>query len=507
MKLFNKRTTDRTLLRMGFALLVSFAVLTVCSKNSFLYPMNDWVDVNCFFTVGRGITHGLVPYRDLYDQKGPLLYFVYALAALMTEHSFLGVFVIETLLFLLFLYIGGSIAELLSNKPCSFWLTVAGLGIGIPLSPAFSHGGSAEEFFLPVFAGVLYVVLKAMRERRPLTKGQSALLGVLAAAALWTKYTFCGLFAGLAVAVLIWYLIARMGKALPGTILWTLIGASAASALVLIWYILNGAIGTLWQVYFVDNLTLYSQNIRGGNYADPLPNLLNNLSWSVPAILGLAGLLITTKKTWRELMAAAFSATALFVFTYASGRKYPYYAMVMACFAPLGFGMLFRAIPVSFSETKAFRRGAAVLAVLIAALSPVAALRWSNNTYLMSVPKEEMPPYHFAETIRQSEDRTLLNYGFLDGGYYLAADSQPVTRFFCTLNNDLPEMKEEQQTAITEGRTAFVVTREMGGSQNKRPSKGQKESIDMSAYRAVDTCTMVFEGFEWTYNLYERIDK
>ncbi|MBQ4436722.1 MAG: hypothetical protein II879_11600 [Clostridia bacterium] len=72
MKLFNTRTTDRTLLRMGFAFLVSFAVLTVCSKNSILYPMNDWVDVNCFFTVGRGITHGLVSYRDLYDQKGPL---------------------------------------------------------------------------------------------------------------------------------------------------------------------------------------------------------------------------------------------------------------------------------------------------------------------------------------------------------------------------------------------------------------------------------------------------
>ena len=127
--------------------------------------------------------------------------------------------------------------------------------------------------------------------------------------------------------------------------------------------------------------------------------------------------------------------------------------------------------------------------------------------YLMSVPKEEMPPYRFAETIRQSEDRTLLNYGFLDGGYYLAADSQPVTRFFCTLNNDLPEMKEEQQIAITEGRTAFVITRGMDGAQSQRPGKSQKESVDMSAYHAVETCGMLFEGFEWTYTLYERIDE
>ena len=506
MKTHSKQEKNQTLLRMGFAFLVSFAILAVCSKNSFLYPMNDWVDVNCFFTVGRGITHGLVPYRDLYDQKGPLLYYIYALAALISEHSFLGVFVIETLLFALFLHIAGRMAELLSEKPCAFWLTVSGLGLGIPLSPAFSHGGRAEAFFLPAFARALYIVLKAMREHRPFARSESALLGVFAAAALWTKYTFCGLFAGLAVAVLVWYLADRMGKALLPTVLWALIGAAAASLAVLSWYILNGSIGALWQVYFVNNLTLYGQNIRGGNYADPLPNLLNNLFWSIPAALGVAGLLITANKTWRELLAVAFSAAALFIFTYASGRKYPYYAMVMACFAPLGFGMLFRVIPAAYSEAKAFRWGAAILAVLIAVLSPVAALQWSRNVYLMSVPKDKMPPYRFAETIRQAEDQTLLNYGFLDGGYYLAADSQPVTRFFCTLNNDLPEMKEEHRTAISEGQTAFVVTRRMGGGQNQRSGRSEKESVDMSAYRAVDTCSMVFEGFEWTYTLYERIE-
>ena len=65
MKTPGRPEKNQKLLRMGFAFLASFAVLAVCSKNSFLYSMNDWVDVNCFFTVGRGITRGLVPYRDL----------------------------------------------------------------------------------------------------------------------------------------------------------------------------------------------------------------------------------------------------------------------------------------------------------------------------------------------------------------------------------------------------------------------------------------------------------
>ena len=62
--------------KLLFAFLLSFLFITICSKNSFLYPMNDWGDVNCFFIVGRSLLDGKVLYRDIYDQKGPILYFI-----------------------------------------------------------------------------------------------------------------------------------------------------------------------------------------------------------------------------------------------------------------------------------------------------------------------------------------------------------------------------------------------------------------------------------------------
>ena len=90
-----------------FTFLISALFLLVCTKSSPLYPMNDWVDVNCFFTVGRGILDGLVPYRDLYEQKGPVLYFVYALISLFSRDSYWGVFLLEVVTFGLFLYFSG----------------------------------------------------------------------------------------------------------------------------------------------------------------------------------------------------------------------------------------------------------------------------------------------------------------------------------------------------------------------------------------------------------------
>ena len=477
--------------RIALAGLLSVTVLLICSKNSPLYPMNDWVDVNCFFTVGRGMRHGLTPYLDLYEQKGPLLYVAYALAAWISETSFIGVFIVETACFAAFLYISGRTAEMLSGTTMAYGWSVAGLGIGVPLSPAFSHGGSAEELFLPVFALGICLTLKAMKERKPLTVRQAFGLGACGAAALWTKYTFCGMFAGLAQAVTAWYIADFRGKHLGKAVLWAVAGAGAVTAAVLVRYAAAGALPAMWQAYFTDNLTRYSQNIRSGNYDLPLPNLLNNLSWFIPVAIGLLWLLCTVRRNWREAAACALGAVGLFLFTYASGRRYPYYAIVIAAFGTLGFGALFAVIPAKIRDSRAFRSGAAGIAVLAICLGPLAAYQWSGNVYLLGKEKSELPQYRFAETIRKAEDTSLLNYGFLDGGFYYAAESLPVTRWFCTLNNDLPEMKQALKEAVDSGETEFIVTR-------------QQKLKNADRYELVDKAEMVFEGRMWTYYLYQR---
>ena len=72
---------------LAYALLIAAAVLFFCSKSSFGYPINDWSDANIYFTIGKGMTRGQVVYRDLYDHKGPLLYALHALCALISQPS------------------------------------------------------------------------------------------------------------------------------------------------------------------------------------------------------------------------------------------------------------------------------------------------------------------------------------------------------------------------------------------------------------------------------------
>ena len=480
----------RRLLLLGWSLISAAAVLLICSKSSPLYPMNDWVDVNCFFTVGRGIVRGKMPYLDLYEQKGPLLYLFFALAALLSGDSFLGVFLLETVSFGLFLYESVRIAGIwVKQRQGLLFLLPPLLALGIGISPAFSHGTSAEELFLPVMALFLRVALTTLEADRPLSRGEAFLCGVLAGLALWVKYTFCGIFAGGAAALLMWYLVTKKGKHLPAALLFAVLGAVAVTAPVLLWFWLRGALPSLWEAYFVNNLTAYASG-SSPRHDPPLIALLNNWMWSLPGAIGCLWLLLQGKKRWGQALFVLCAAGALGVFTYANGRTYPYYALILSAFCALGWAAALWLGGKLIGREAGLRPAAvAVASLLLLAGCGASAYRLSGNVYLMAYEKEDMPQYRFAAILAQEEDPSLLNLGFLDGGFYFAAGVEPDSRFFCTFNLSLEEQDREHSTLLKSGDVQFVVVR---GKQS--PGKN---------YVRVDQCSFPFEGRNWTYTLYK----
>ena len=126
-----------------YCLFVSFCFLTICTKSSFLYPLNNGSDIQCFFTVGKGMMHGLVPYRDLVEQKGPLLYFLYGLASLVSSRSFFGVYLLEILSYTFFLFYSYKIVTLFFQPAVSnyFYIAAPLMALVSFVSPCFFYGG------------------------------------------------------------------------------------------------------------------------------------------------------------------------------------------------------------------------------------------------------------------------------------------------------------------------------------------------------------------------------
>lgn len=95
---------DNKKIIIAILLVASIFTLLICSKNSPLYPYNDWVDGNAFFTMGKGMFNGKVPYKDLFEQKGPLLYLIYGIGYLISHDTFLGVYLLEVISYTIFGY-------------------------------------------------------------------------------------------------------------------------------------------------------------------------------------------------------------------------------------------------------------------------------------------------------------------------------------------------------------------------------------------------------------------
>ena len=66
-----------------YFIVAAVTVLLLATRSSFLYPCNNWDDANSYFSVGKAIFNGKLPYREVFDQKGILLYFLYGLCYLI----------------------------------------------------------------------------------------------------------------------------------------------------------------------------------------------------------------------------------------------------------------------------------------------------------------------------------------------------------------------------------------------------------------------------------------
>lgn len=472
------------------AFATALAVIGICSKSSPIYPFNDWIDANCYMTVGKSMLHGLVPYRDLYEQKGPLLYMLHTAAALVSDTSFLGVFFLEVLAASAFLFLSYRTAELFRQGMSLLWLPlIAAVAYS---TTSFCHGDSAEEFCLPLLAYGVYCGVRAITEKRLPDSLECILVGITSVCVLWIKFSMLGFYLGWFGA---FFLLALKRRELPALVRMLgqiLLGVVIASAPVLAYFALNGAMTDLFTAYFYNNLFAYS-TVSAGN---PLFSIFLNLAGGVQhlihtnrlptifLIIALVGLFKSRRCT--EVLFVMLCWVGLLLLVYIGGRRYTYYSLIFSVFAPLAIPVFWR---IQQSLTQVFG-GKKIWKTTAVAASLLLAFAMCENTYLLQYKKSDMPQYQFAQVIRQEENPTLLDWGLLDGGFYTVADIVPNCRYFCWLNIPLEEMTTERHRYLEEGLVDFVVTRD--------------GTLEFDSYTQVAESSFFFEGEDHIYRLYQK---
>ncbi len=484
-------------------LFISFITLAICSKSSFLYPINDWGDANIYFDIAKGIIHGMVPFRDLYDQKGPFIYFIYALGVIFDERDFLGIFILEIIAASVFLYFVYKSVKLYCKSDMAFF-SIPLIAFAVYSSKSFCHGGSAEEFILPMYMMIFYKWL-VFTDTKELKKLDALLIGILTGIIFWTKFTLITLSGFFGLYILFVFLIEKKYKSLINSFVYFILGAFIPTLTVFAYFGMNKSLKYLWDGYFYNNIFYYGHESAG---------ILTYLWWykkhipeknSVVFLLFCIGLfyLLIIKRKFKLLLLNIGVFAIIYLTLYAGGNCYDYYPLVVSICCVFGCAAIVEVFESFYKKFKMGRSWGTVLFLLVSILSLLGAGIRTSNRYLLLNDKNTTAQYRFANRIMESgsDDPSIYVYNIMDRGFYQAMNQLPSSRFFCRTNLYTDELEQSQNENVREKKYGFVVTKLL---HNPDENANVQKFIKDSGYKEVDRVDSYFEQEYDTYLLYMR---
>lgn len=485
-----------------FYVMISVLFLLIGTKSSPLYKINDWYDAQCFFTMGKSMMKGIIPYLDLFEQKGPLLFFIYGVASLISENNFLGVFFLEIISYTIFLYYMNKIIGIFINEKYSYILLPI-LSSMILSSRSFTHGGSCEEFCFPLMAIITYYLVKYLKTKE-INNKEVFIIGLISGFIFWMKYTLLGLTIGFCIIFLLERLQDQKFKDLLIKSGYFLLGFVITTIPWLIYFgIHKGGLQSLINTYFLFNITSYANDIT---FLQKLINCINTIKGVLMKyyqylILILIPMMISIKykiyfKKRKENIYLMIITLILLLFLFIGGTNFRYYSLPMQPF--MIFGLIF--IIILLKKRKFIK----LILKYIIPFSIITILACFSISYYHSpnteyIKKEKSYYAQFTFLKKIKPNSTILNYGFLDGGFYSTTKTYPNVYYFQRNNinyNSFPENIDEQRRYIKEGLIQYVITKNLNFEE--------KEIIEKN-YRLIDIHKQEYEKKERTYYLYERM--
>ena len=490
-----------------FSFVIAFITLLITSKNSFLYVFNDWVDANAFFTVGKSMFNKVIIYKDLFEQKGPLLYVIYGIGYLISNKTFYGVFILEIFSFTVFLYFVHKILNIYFDKKYSIVLLPL-ISFLITTKDFFAQGGSCEEFCLPLIAGSLYYFFKDFKKKK-LTNKEIFINGFFAGLVLMMKYTMLGFWIGFGLFIVLEFLKNKEYKKIINFCFIFLLGMIIPFFLFSLYFIMNNAFNEFIEVYFILNMTSYT-NVENINIISKIFNILiyslkilffSGQLFSLILIVLFLILLKNKNKSFIFSLAGILFTTIFFSFF--GLKSYIYYhlpiSFLITIFITIILILIFKENKDIFNKLiKFIDKNKIIISIILFFIFLFSLYFCSNNTKYLFKKKEDYVQFKYSNYISKYNNPTLLNMGFLDIGVYTLTGIIPNTRFFEVQNFDYDKFNvnlDEMKKYVKNKEIKFIVYSDC--------SSINPPSYIYDNYKQVYVDTYKYEGRIYTSYLFE----
>lgn len=289
-------------------------------------PSNPYYncDSSAFYLIGKAMQHGMMLYKDIFDHKGPLLFYIYAWGEWLIPGK-TGLFFLQTINMSVILLLIHKLARLFTSARTSALLLIFSM---LCLSAFISEGGLTEEWSLSLSLIVLYTVFKHLLSHpaSSLPSGTWVLLGVTFSCHCLMRInnsaTVCGLILALSLILLSERHILSLVRG------WALFSVSAAIP-VAIFTIYMWKMG-IFHDYIYSNFyfnAIYAMNGATSKSISVYANIFIRLA-SLPVMLLVGSILLKRGSINGNVMICMFSVAIISVIALIPGNNYPHYYMI-----------------------------------------------------------------------------------------------------------------------------------------------------------------------------------
>jgi len=314
---------------IGLAIFGMAFTISMMSPNNILKQNGiPGTDSSVFQTIGMRMHYGDMPYKDIFDHKGPLLYVINYVALGISYHH--GVWMVDLVALTVTIALLYKIARLKVSKKISLLATF----VVSTLFFEYFSSNMTECYALPFITYSLYVFLNYFLNHK-LTKIQTLFVGISFGAILMLRPNMCAVWVVFALAYLVEKIKQKDVKQLLKTVGIFIGGTVLMMAPFLIWLGMNGALQDFYDVYIKFNILYSSQSKSAhfdltGIYDSATENkVIASLTFAdhIIVMIAIAGAIWALKNKEKASLLNLLAIVLTLITISLSGRIYYHYAM------------------------------------------------------------------------------------------------------------------------------------------------------------------------------------
>ncbi|WP_022779303.1 glycosyltransferase family 39 protein [Butyrivibrio sp. AE3009] len=433
----NKKALGNIFIYVLMFVSAAIFVLIASATTSPLYPNYKGWDSGLFQVIGKGWLQGHVPYKELYDQKGPAIFFISTLGYAIAG-SEIGVFIIQ----IAFMFASECIIYKICNRVFKDWAAflIAALGIFV-FACNYEFGNLCEEYCNPLLLASMYLVTRWIDNKNSGENSHNPLYafvyGITFGFSMMTRLTNA---IGVCVAVffIMLYLIfkkefANLLKNAVGFIL----GTALIVAPFMIYFAVKGATYDFWYGTLLYNIA-YATNSKGG-----IMTVIKGAAGQIGSYaIMAAGIICIIRKKYFDgtLYFSLGAATEVLLMNI---MNYGHYSMITFAYLPIAIYALKKNIDECKDDTDSLGKLTTRLAIIVmAGVVLIAGARtgkemlklknYYNRYYADSQANAVLQYKQLLDVVGRipEEDRnSIVGYG-TNPWFYLDMDITPACKFF-----------------------------------------------------------------------------